>query len=178
MNTNTKKKEASLIDKRKRRKYNMSGKKFGHIFIIGIIGEKKIEAIKTYNIKTKECTIESVESLKKRIVSGEKVIGASVKYSLRYNVQKNEYTIRASLIFDNSVYRCKSADILNGKGEIIIPGKEVIIGMIESKDSDIYIAMNGNAEQRYVNEKDAIDQQLRGVTYKENICYKSCQNIL
>ena len=34
MNTNTKKKEASLIDKRKRRKYNMSGKKFGHIFII------------------------------------------------------------------------------------------------------------------------------------------------
>lgn len=172
------KEELKIYRKEKQKEY-MLRKDQTYTFMIGVIyrhDNKKIEAIKTYNIKNRECRIDSLEAIKYRMENGERIAGISLSYTLVYNSKENGYLIKSNLHFEGAIYNYKHLDVINGKGRVVHPGKEVIIGMYEGEHEKLFIAMNGNGEVRYLSKNEAIEQRLMGVT-RNTICVKSCHSI-
>lgn len=166
-----------LLKERQRRKRSMSGKNLDHIFVIGIIcdicNESNIEAVKLYDIKKKEASIQSIDIIKQRLENGEKIIGLHLRYKLQPNKK-----ISSQIVFEKGAYNCLMTDKLNGKGEIIKPQKSVLIGIRETEEKDYLIVMNGNCDMTYISKEEAIEQRLNGVTNRGLICINSYQKII
>lgn len=154
----------------------MTNRKLGHTFIIGVIYKSYdiniIEAVKLYNIQDKKTSIQSLNTIKRRLEDGEKIIGVHLRY--RFN---NNMKLVSQIVFENGAYNCKVTDILNGKGEVIEPRKSVIIGIKETDKNDCFAVMNGNCEVSYMTKEEVINKKLNGVTNKDLICLNSCQRL-
>lgn len=168
--------------KRKKRKKSMSNKSLGHIFVIGVIyksyDKKRIEAFKIYDLLTNEISIQSIETIKKRIENGERILGVHLNYRLEYKPTTDDYALVSRLVFDSGAYDIRKTDVLNGKGDVVTIGKSVIVGVQEDEHNDIFIIMNGNGEVNYITEEDAIENDLNGVINKRYICLSSCQQMV
>lgn len=138
-------------------------------FIIGIVygvngkGKEIIEAVQIYNPITKESSIESLSSIKKRILEGQEIVGARLKAIKRYSAKEEGFIVSETPILNKTVYNYSKLSKLNGMGEIIEKGKDVIIGTKKDGNQLKYIVINNSLETRYLDKEEVIKEKFVGV---------------
>ena len=137
-------------------------------FIIGLIegkdrkGKAIIEAIQLYNPNTKQANIESLESLKKRLKRGEEIIGVRLNYVRRYASNSIGFELSELIAFDKVIYDYRRLSKLNGKGEVIEQGKDVVVGTKRIDDTLKFIVVSNNLDLRYLTREEVINEKLVG----------------
>lgn len=137
-------------------------------FIIGLIegkdrkGKAIIEAIQLYNPNTKQANIESLESLKKRLKRGEEIIGVRLNYVRRYASNSIGFELSELMAFDKVIYDYRRLSKLNGKGEVIEQGKDVVVGTKRIDDTLKFIVVSNNLDLRYLTREEVINEKLVG----------------
>ena len=141
-------------------------------FVIGLIYEgDKVEALSLYNSENKKGSIESINTVKERLQKGEKIHGVHLREELR--CKSGNFKVRSYVELDIMRFDYRKMHVLNGAGEIITTGKDVIIGAIMENDTYYCVVVNSNYELRKVKKEDAISQKLLG-TFRNTIL-KVCQ---
>ena len=142
-------------------------------FILGVIeGEDKkgrsvIEAVKIYNPITDECSIKSLNTIMKEIDSGNEIIGAHIRETRQFCESKEEYKIIRELVVKSQYYKTSDLSRLNGAGEVIKPGKAVVIGSIEKNGKEKFVVITASLKKQYLSKEDVIDGGYIGVHRKQ-----------
>ena len=143
--------------------------KENYIFIIGVIyglNTKKrryVEAVKIFDTKTKESSIISMAILHKRLRNEEKIVGARIKDYITYNEKRKDFINNQIVYLDLRNYDYRQLSEINGAGEVIKKGKDIIIGMKEIDEKEMCVVMNADCNIRYVDKETAIKEKLLGV---------------
>lgn len=143
-----------------------------YIFIIGVIyglTSKKhrcVEAVKLFDTKTQESDIVSLNEVGKRLKCGEPIVGARFKHLVTYNEKRRDFINNETVYLDIMHYDHRQMSELNGAGEVIKKGKEIIIGMKEIDEVEKCILINSSCEIRYVDKETAVKEKLLGVIRK------------
>lgn len=143
-----------------------------YIFIIGVIyglTSKKhrcVEAVKFYDTKTKESDIVSLNVVGERIKRGEPIVGVRFKNLVTYNEKRRDFINNETVYLDIMHYDHRQMSELNGAGEVIKKGKEIIIGMKEIDEKEMCVVMDADCNIRYVDKETAVKEKLLGVIRK------------
>ena len=143
-----------------------------YIFIIGVIyglTSKKhrcVEAVKLHDTKTKESDIVSLNVVGERIKRGEPIVGARFKNLVTYNEKRRDFINNETVYLDIMHYDHRQMSELNGAGEVIKKGKEIIIGMKEIDGVEKCVVMDADCNIRYVDKETAVKEKLLGVIRK------------
>lgn len=138
-------------------------------FLIGVVYEgKNIEAVSLYDRETKKGYLQSLKNVVKRIQNGEKILGISVRDEVKFVPTLQDFKIVSNPVLDKSWFNYKEMNILNGAGEVVFPGKDVIVGTLTEDDTEYCVVVNSNYELRKIKKEDAIQQKLIG-TFRKTI---------
>lgn len=151
----------------------MDQKKKKREYIVGLIYEKnerskdKLVAVKMFDLSTMSCRIESLNLLLSRIKKDEaEIYGVRVKTEVRYRSNIENFKVKEYCVLTKSPYDCRKLPILNGNGEIILDGKDVVIGLDENNQSNKYMVVNSNGEIRLLSKEEVIENDYVGVNRK------------
>lgn len=142
-------------------------------YIVGVLYEKsdrskdKLVAVKLFDLSTKSCRIESLNLLLNRIKRDEtEVYGVRIKTEVKYNNNIEDFKVKEYCVLTKSPYDCRKLPVLNGNGEIILDGKDVVIGLDENNQSNKYMVVNSNGEIRLLSKEEVIENDYVGVNRK------------
>lgn len=140
------------------------------IFIIGLIyginnnNKECIDAFKLFDRKMKRVYIQSFEKTAKEFMEGRKIVGLRLKEKEKLhedgNLESLKYPVLSLMNYD-----CRELPLLNGKGEVIKPGKEIVIGKIRTVDRTRYAILNANeadVDFRFASKEEVIQEELLG----------------
>ena len=150
------------------------------IFVIGLIyGENnKVEAVSLYERDTKKGYMQSIKTVGARIQRGEQIHGVNIREEVRFNDSIQDFKVTVSPYMDLSKFDHRKMNVLNGAGQVIFPGKDVIIGTMTEDDGTEYcVVVDSDYKLRKVKREDAIKQGLLG-TFRNTIlkvCKKEVQ---
>lgn len=142
-------------------------------FILGIIeGEDKkgrpvIEAVQIYNPVTEESKLESLNTLMQEIDAGKEIIGARIRETRRYSESREEYTINREVLVKSQYFKTNELSKLNGAGDVIEPGKAVVVGCIEKKGKEKFVVVTASLKKQYLSKEEVIDGEYIGVYRKQ-----------
>lgn len=143
-------------------------------FILGIIesedkkGRPVIEAVKIYNPFTEESKLESLNTLMQEIDAGKEIIGARIRETRRYNESREEHIINREVLVKSQYFKTSELARLNGAGDIIKPGKAVVVGCIDKHGKEKFIVVTASLKKQYLTKEEVIDGEYIGV-YRRNI---------
>lgn len=143
-------------------------------FILGVIeaedkkGKLAIEAALIYNPISEEHKIVSLNTIIHMIDANKEIIGARIRETRRYIASKEEYIINREALIKNQYYKTKDLPKLNGQGEIITPGKGVVVGCIEKHEQERFMIVSASLKKQYLSKEDTIAGGYIGV-YRNQI---------
>lgn len=142
-------------------------------FVLGIIeaenkkGKPVTEAVLVYNPISEEHQIVSMNTIINMIDADKEIIGARIRETRRYIASKEEYIINREALIKNQYYKTKDLPKLNGQGEIITPGKGVVVGCIEKNDKIKFVVMTASLKKQYLSKEEVINGGYIGIYRKE-----------
>lgn len=151
-------------------------------FILGLIetenkkGKQVIEAVLIYNPISEEHEIISMNTIISMIDAGKEVVGARVRETRRYNANKEQYIIIREALIKSQYYKTIDLSKLNGHGEIIAPGKGVIVGCIEKHGQEKFMIVSASLKKQYLSREETIDGEYVGI-YRHQIMRASQMRI-
>ena len=143
-------------------------------FVLGIIeaenkkGKPVTEAVLVYNPISEEHQIVSMNTIINMIDADKEIIGARIRETKRYSESKEEYIINREVLIKSQYYRTKDLPKLNGQGEIITPGKGVVVGCIEKNEQEKFMIVSASLKKQYLSREDTIAGGYVGV-YRNQI---------
>lgn len=151
-------------------------------FIVGIIydynsekNNRVISAVAVYDRENKKGTIQSINKIIQQLKAGEKIAGIELKQDCKFiQGEKMEYKTIEKPAFDMIKYKYQRLPVLNGKGEVIKSGKDVVVGRL---DVDRYITVNSEFKEKCMLKNDILNKQLVGVT-NNGIAYESSELLI
>lgn len=138
-------------------------------FIIGVVyginekGKEVLEAVQLYNPDTKQSSIESLRNIKQRVLDGQNVVGVRLKAVKRYSTKEEEFVVNEVLVLNKTIYNCNKLSKLNGKGEVLEKGKEVVIGTKKIGNQLKYMIINNSLEIKCLDKEEVIKGKYVGV---------------
>ena len=139
-------------------------------------GKTIVEAIKIYNPITEEYHIESMNNILKRLESGQEIVGTRIRETKRYSEKRESYVYNKEAVLTIQYYRKKELAKLNGSGEVIVPGKGVVIGCMEKEGEIKFVVIDSQHNKKYLDRKEVLEGQYIGV-YRGQIMRPSQMNI-
>lgn len=142
-------------------------------FVLGIIeaenkkGKSVTEAVLVYNPISEEHQIVSMNTIINMIDADKEIIGARIRETQRYSESKEEYIINREVLIKSQYYRTKDLPKLNGQGEIITPGKGVVVGCIEKHGKVKFVVMTASLKKQYLSKEEVINGGYIGIYRKE-----------
>lgn len=143
-------------------------------FILGVIeaedkrGKLAVEAALIYNPISEEHKIVSLNTIINMIDANKEIIGARIRETRRYIASKEEYIINREALIKNQYYKTKDLPKLNGQGEIITPGKGVVVGCIEKHEKVKFVVMTASLKKQYLSKEEVINGGYIGI-YRNQI---------
>ena len=143
-------------------------------FVLGIIeaenkkGKPVTEAVLIYNPISEEHKIVSLNTIINMIDADKEIIGARIRETRRYIASKEEYIINREALIKNQYYKTKDLPKLNGQGEIITPGKGVVVGCIEKHEKIKFVVMTASLKKQYLSKEEVINGGYIGI-YRNQI---------
>ena len=138
-------------------------------FIIGLVyginekGKEVIEAVQLYNPVTHQSKIESLNNIKKRIRDGQQIVGARIKDIKRFSEKEESFVLNEIVVLNKTVYNHTKLSKLNGKGEVLEKGKEVVVGTKKIDDQLKFIIINNSLETQYLDKEEVVKERYVGV---------------
>lgn len=143
-------------------------------FVIGIIeleekqGKKKVEALNLYEPITKSGHLQSMDKIKQRLIKGDILHGVRLKKNIVYSKAQEKFITRYTVNMCHSGYDTRKLPIINGKKEVLVEGKDAVVGVRDDDGYIKYIAVNNNYEVRYLSRQELLQEDLYG-TVRGNI---------
>lgn len=137
-------------------------------FVIGIIelegkqGKKKVEALNLYDPIARSGHLQSMDKITQRMIKGDIIHGLRLKQNIVYSKAQDKYITRYQVNLCNSGYDTRKLPIINGKKEVLVEGKDAIVGVRDDDGYIKYIAVNNNYEIRYLTRKQLLQEDLYG----------------
>lgn len=138
-------------------------------FILGVIesedkkGRPTIEAVQVYNPVKEESSLKSLNTLMKEIDTGKEIIGARIRETRQFCESKEEFLIKRELIVKSQYFKTSELSKLNGAGEVIKPGKAVVVGCLEKKGKEKFVVITASLKKQYLSKEDVINGGYVGV---------------
>ena len=142
-------------------------------FVLGIIetenkkGKPVTEAVLIYNPISEEHQIVSMNTIINMIDADKEIIGARIRETQRYSESKEEYIINREVLIKSQYYRTKDLPKLNGQGEVITPGKGVVVGCTEKNGKVKFVVMTASLKKQYLSKEEVINGGYIGIYRKE-----------
>ncbi|MBR4981972.1 MAG: hypothetical protein IKY94_05380 [Lachnospiraceae bacterium] len=140
-------------------------------FIIGVVysDDNKIEALSLYERDSKKGYLQSLKTVTERVIQGENILGISIREEVKFSNAIQDFVVNNYPVLDIGNFNYMKLNVLNGAGQVIFPGKDVIVGTTVEEDGTEYcVVVNSDYELRKVKKEDAIKQNLVG-TFRETI---------
>ena len=140
-------------------------------FIIGVVysDDNKIEALSLYERDSKKGYLQSLKTVTERVIQGENILGISIREEVKFSNAIQDFVVNNYPVLDTGNFNYMKLNVLNGAGQVIFPGKDVIVGTTVEEDGTEYcVVVNSNYELRKVKKEDAIKQNLVG-TFRDTI---------
>lgn len=140
-------------------------------FIIGVVysDDNKIEAVSLYERDSKKGYLQSLKTVTERVIQGENILGISIREEVKFSNAIQDFVVNNYPVLDTGNFNYMKLNVLNGAGQVIFPGKDVIVGTTVEEDGTEYcVVVNSNYELRKVKKEDAIKQNLVG-TFRDTI---------
>lgn len=140
-------------------------------FIIGVVysDDNKIEALSLYERDSKKGYLQSLKTVTERVIQGENILGISIREEVKFSNAIQDFVVNNYPVLDIGNFNYMKLNVLNGAGQVIFPGKDVIVGTTVEEDRTEYcVVVNSNYELRKVKKEDAIKQNLVG-TFRDTI---------
>ena len=138
-------------------------------FIIGVVyevngkGKEVLDAVQLYNPVTHKANLESLKNVKKRLDEGQEVVGIRLKVIKRYSAKEEDFIVNEIPILNKTIYNHNKLSRLNGKGEVIEKGKEVVVGTKMIDGQLKYMIVNNLLEIKYLDKEEVIKGNYVGV---------------
>lgn len=140
-------------------------------FIIGVVysDDNKIEALSLYERDSKKGYLQSLKTVTERVIQGENILGISIREEVKFSNAIQDFVVNNYPVLDTGNFNYMKLNVINGAGQVIFPGKDVIVGTTVEEDGTEYcVVVNSNYELRKVKKEDAIKQNLVG-TFRDTI---------
>ena len=138
-------------------------------FIIGLVyeingkGKEVLNAVQLYNPVKHESNLESIQNVKKRVEDGQEVVGIRLKAIKRYSSKEGEFIVNEIPVLNKTIYNYNKLSKINGKGEVIEKGKEVVVGTKKVDGQLKYMIVNNLLEIKYLDKEEVIKGSYVGV---------------